>query len=58
MKVEISLNRGVQYTTDGLVFTYRIPDIMSSIYPPRGFIFGNTYLKIGYAYLYDKSSIR
>ncbi len=58
MKIEISLNRGVQFTTDGLVFTYRVPDIMTHMYPLRGFTFGNTYLTIGYEYFYDKSSIR
>ena len=58
MRVEISLNRGVQFTNDGLVFTYRVKDIMSHMYPKRGFTFGNTYLTIGYDYFYDKSSIR
>lgn len=58
MRVEVSLNRGVQFTNDGLVFTYRVKDIMSHMYPTRGFTFGNTYLTIGYDYFYDKSSIR
>lgn len=58
MKVEISLNKGIQFTTDGLIFTYRHKDIMSHMYPTNGFTFGNTYLTIGYKYFYDKSSIR
>jgi len=56
--VEVSLNDGVQYTKDGLVFTYRHNEIMSHMYPLRGFTYGNTYLTIGYQYFYDKSSIR
>jgi hypothetical protein len=58
MKVEISLNKGIQFTSDGLLFTYRHKDKMTYMYPERGFTFGNTYLTIGYEYLYDKSSIR
>ena len=58
MKVEISLNKGIQFTSDGLLFSYRHKDKMTHMYPERGFTFGNTYLTIGYEYLYDKSSIR
>jgi len=56
--VEVSLNAGIQYTSDGLIFTYRLKDMMSYMYPLRGFTYGNTYLTIGYTYFYDRYSIR
>ena len=56
--VEVSLNAGIQYTFDGLIFTYRLRDMMSYMYPARGFTNGNTYLTIGYQYFYDRYSIR
>ena len=53
--VEISLNGGIDSTTDGLQFTYRHKDVMNFIYPERGFTFGNTYLTIGFSYFYDRT---
>lgn len=56
--IEISQNGGIQYTKDGLYFIYRPKDNMTSLYPMRGFTYGNTFLRIGYSYFYDKVGLR